>query len=90
MMVSSMRRSWDVSMGDELRKSWGSMDKFSKPRKHHIEKEVPSSEGTSEMWCTSGENQWNARCVKEDSGMRYLVGLDEECNMTIVDVMKIS
>ncbi|KAF2364164.1 hypothetical protein FHG87_005086 [Trinorchestia longiramus] len=24
------------------------------------------------------ENQWNARCVEEDSGMRYLVGLDEE------------
>ncbi|KAF2350197.1 hypothetical protein FHG87_019049 [Trinorchestia longiramus] len=34
------------------------------------------------------ENKWNARCVKEDSGMRYLVGLDEECNMTVVDAMK--
>ncbi|KAF2344786.1 hypothetical protein FHG87_024458 [Trinorchestia longiramus] len=31
-----------------------------------------------------GENKWNARCVEEDSGMRYLVGLDEECNMTVV------
>ncbi|KAF2361767.1 hypothetical protein FHG87_007469 [Trinorchestia longiramus] len=31
---------------------------------------------------------WNARCVEEDSGMRYLVGLDEECNMTVVDAMK--
>ncbi|KAF2357490.1 hypothetical protein FHG87_011752 [Trinorchestia longiramus] len=27
-----------------------------------------------------GESKWNARCVEEDSGMRYLVGLDEECN----------
>ncbi|KAF2358938.1 hypothetical protein FHG87_010303 [Trinorchestia longiramus] len=35
-----------------------------------------------------GENNWNARCVEEDSGMRYLVGLDEECNMTVVDAMK--
>ncbi|KAF2351223.1 hypothetical protein FHG87_018022 [Trinorchestia longiramus] len=35
-----------------------------------------------------GENQWNARCVEEDSDMRYLVGLDEECNMTVVDAMK--
>ncbi|KAF2358365.1 hypothetical protein FHG87_010875 [Trinorchestia longiramus] len=35
-----------------------------------------------------GENQWNARCVEEDSGMRYLVGLDEECNQTVVDAMK--
>ncbi|KAF2347846.1 putative RNA methyltransferase [Trinorchestia longiramus] len=35
-----------------------------------------------------GENQWNARCVEEDSGMRYLVGLDEECNITVVDEMK--
>ncbi|KAF2346027.1 hypothetical protein FHG87_023218 [Trinorchestia longiramus] len=35
-----------------------------------------------------GENQWNARCVEEDSGMRYLVGLDEECNITVVDAMK--
>ncbi|KAF2344094.1 hypothetical protein FHG87_025148 [Trinorchestia longiramus] len=35
-----------------------------------------------------GENKWNARCVEEDSGMRYLVGLDEECNMTVVDTMK--
>ncbi|KAF2366974.1 hypothetical protein FHG87_002248 [Trinorchestia longiramus] len=35
-----------------------------------------------------GENKWNARCVEEDSGMRYLVGLDEECNMTVVDAMK--
>ncbi|KAF2366521.1 hypothetical protein FHG87_002719 [Trinorchestia longiramus] len=34
------------------------------------------------------ENEWNARCVEEDSGMRYLVGLDEECNMTVVDAMK--
>ncbi|KAF2343353.1 hypothetical protein FHG87_025891, partial [Trinorchestia longiramus] len=34
-----------------------------------------------------GENKWNARCVEEDSGMRYLVGLDE-CNMTVVDAMK--
>ncbi|KAF2353194.1 hypothetical protein FHG87_016053 [Trinorchestia longiramus] len=30
----------------------------------------------------------NARCVEEGSGMRYLVGLDEECNMTVVDAMK--
>ncbi|KAF2354749.1 hypothetical protein FHG87_014495 [Trinorchestia longiramus] len=30
----------------------------------------------------------NARCVEEDSGMRYLVGIDEECNMTVVDAMK--
>ncbi|KAF2345537.1 hypothetical protein FHG87_023707 [Trinorchestia longiramus] len=36
-----------------------------------------------------GGNQWNARCVEEDSGMRYFVGLDEECNMTVVDAMKI-
>ncbi|KAF2363484.1 hypothetical protein FHG87_005754, partial [Trinorchestia longiramus] len=35
-----------------------------------------------------GENKWNARCVEEDSGMKYLVGLDEECNMTVVDAMK--
>ncbi|KAF2351163.1 hypothetical protein FHG87_018081 [Trinorchestia longiramus] len=28
------------------------------------------------------------KCVEEDSGMRYLVGLDEECNMTVVDAMK--
>ncbi|KAF2354098.1 hypothetical protein FHG87_015148 [Trinorchestia longiramus] len=35
-----------------------------------------------------GENKWNARCVEEDSGMRYLVGLDEECNMTVLDAMK--
>ncbi|KAF2348081.1 hypothetical protein FHG87_021162 [Trinorchestia longiramus] len=35
-----------------------------------------------------GENQWNARCVEGDSGMRYLVGLDEECNVTVVDKMK--
>ncbi|KAF2355832.1 hypothetical protein FHG87_013414, partial [Trinorchestia longiramus] len=35
-----------------------------------------------------GENKWNARCVEEDSGMRYLIGLDEECNMTVVDAMK--
>ncbi|KAF2358651.1 hypothetical protein FHG87_010596 [Trinorchestia longiramus] len=35
-----------------------------------------------------GENKWNARCAEEDSGMRYLVGLDEECNMTVVDAMK--
>ncbi|KAF2349462.1 Reverse transcriptase domain [Trinorchestia longiramus] len=35
-----------------------------------------------------GENKWNARCVEEDSGMRYLVGLDEECNMTVVNAMK--
>ncbi|KAF2363434.1 hypothetical protein FHG87_005812 [Trinorchestia longiramus] len=38
-----------------------------------------------EQW---GENKWNARCVGEDFGMRYLVGLDEECNMTVVDAMK--
>ncbi|KAF2346817.1 hypothetical protein FHG87_022427 [Trinorchestia longiramus] len=37
---------------------------------------------------TCGENKWNARCDEEDSGMRYLVGLDEECNMTVVDAMK--
>ncbi|KAF2364239.1 hypothetical protein FHG87_005002 [Trinorchestia longiramus] len=35
-----------------------------------------------------GENEWNARYVAEDSGMRYLVGLDVECNMTVVDAMK--
>ncbi|KAF2359639.1 hypothetical protein FHG87_009599 [Trinorchestia longiramus] len=35
-----------------------------------------------------GENKWNARYVEEDSGMRYLVGLDEECNMTVMDAMK--
>ncbi|KAF2357831.1 hypothetical protein FHG87_011412 [Trinorchestia longiramus] len=35
-----------------------------------------------------GENKWNVRCVEEDSVIRYLVGLDEECNMTIVDAMK--
>ncbi|KAF2354371.1 hypothetical protein FHG87_014872 [Trinorchestia longiramus] len=35
-----------------------------------------------------GENQWNTRCVEEDSGMRYLVRLDEECNMTVVDAVK--
>ncbi|KAF2352684.1 hypothetical protein FHG87_016562 [Trinorchestia longiramus] len=34
-----------------------------------------------------GENKWNARCAEEDSGMRYLVGLDEECNTTVVDAM---
>ncbi|KAF2350380.1 hypothetical protein FHG87_018863 [Trinorchestia longiramus] len=34
-----------------------------------------------------GVNKWNARCVEEDSDMRYLVGLDEECNMTAVDAM---
>ncbi|KAF2346312.1 hypothetical protein FHG87_022932 [Trinorchestia longiramus] len=35
-----------------------------------------------------GENKWIVRCVEEDSGMRYLVELDEECNMTVVDAMK--
>ncbi|KAF2356053.1 hypothetical protein FHG87_013189 [Trinorchestia longiramus] len=35
-----------------------------------------------------GETQWNARCVEEDSGMSYLVGLDEECNLTVVDATK--
>ncbi|KAF2351803.1 hypothetical protein FHG87_017442 [Trinorchestia longiramus] len=35
-----------------------------------------------------GENQWNIRCVEGYSGMRYLVGLDEECNMTVVDDTK--
>ncbi|KAF2348668.1 hypothetical protein FHG87_020576 [Trinorchestia longiramus] len=35
-----------------------------------------------------GENKWNARCVEVDCGMRYLVGLDEECNMTVVYAMK--
>ncbi|KAF2357120.1 hypothetical protein FHG87_012123 [Trinorchestia longiramus] len=35
-----------------------------------------------------GENQWNARSMEEDSSMRYLIGLDEECNMTDVDVVK--
>ncbi|KAF2357635.1 hypothetical protein FHG87_011604 [Trinorchestia longiramus] len=36
----------------------------------------------------NGENQWNARCVEEDSGMRCLVGLDEKCNMTVADAIK--
>ncbi|KAF2355885.1 hypothetical protein FHG87_013360, partial [Trinorchestia longiramus] len=35
-----------------------------------------------------GENQWNVRCVEEDSHMRYLVGLDEKCNTTVVDAVK--
>ncbi|KAF2345820.1 Neurotransmitter-gated ion-channel transmembrane domain, partial [Trinorchestia longiramus] len=35
-----------------------------------------------------GSKIWNARCVEEDSGMRYLVGLDEECNMTVVNAKK--
>ncbi|KAF2346954.1 hypothetical protein FHG87_022292 [Trinorchestia longiramus] len=35
-----------------------------------------------------GENRWNARCVEDDSGMIYPVGLDEECNMTVVAAMK--
>ncbi|KAF2353404.1 hypothetical protein FHG87_015841 [Trinorchestia longiramus] len=35
-----------------------------------------------------GENQWNARCVEGDSDTRYLVGLDEECNVIVVDEMK--
>ncbi|KAF2345772.1 hypothetical protein FHG87_023472 [Trinorchestia longiramus] len=35
-----------------------------------------------------GENQWKARCIEMDSGVRYLVRLDEECNMTVVDAMK--
>ncbi|KAF2352250.1 hypothetical protein FHG87_016991 [Trinorchestia longiramus] len=34
------------------------------------------------------ENQWKARCIEVDSGMRYLVRLVEECNMTVVDTMK--
>ncbi|KAF2366049.1 hypothetical protein FHG87_003189 [Trinorchestia longiramus] len=34
------------------------------------------------------EEKRNARCVEEESGMRYLVGLDEECNRTVVDAMK--
>ncbi|KAF2344406.1 hypothetical protein FHG87_024838 [Trinorchestia longiramus] len=34
------------------------------------------------------EHMENKRCVEEDSGMRYLVGLDEECNMTVVNAMK--
>ncbi|KAF2357082.1 hypothetical protein FHG87_012160 [Trinorchestia longiramus] len=29
-----------------------------------------------------GGNKWNVRCVEEDSGMKYIVRLDEECNMT--------
>ncbi|KAF2348670.1 hypothetical protein FHG87_020575 [Trinorchestia longiramus] len=40
------------------------------------------------QWWGRLKNKWNARCVEEDSGMRYLVGLDEECNMTVVDAMK--
>ncbi|KAF2362486.1 Histone deacetylase complex subunit SAP130 C-terminal domain [Trinorchestia longiramus] len=35
-----------------------------------------------------GENKWNARSVEGDFGMGYLVELDEECNMTVVDEMK--
>ncbi|KAF2362634.1 hypothetical protein FHG87_006610 [Trinorchestia longiramus] len=35
-----------------------------------------------------GENKGNARCVEGDSGMRYLVRLHEECNMTVVVEMK--
>ncbi|KAF2365968.1 hypothetical protein FHG87_003276 [Trinorchestia longiramus] len=35
-----------------------------------------------------GENMWNTRCVQGDSGMGNHVGLDEECNMTVVDEMK--
>ncbi|KAF2350820.1 hypothetical protein FHG87_018427 [Trinorchestia longiramus] len=44
--------------------------------------------GEDNLFVKCGENKWNARCVEEDSGMRYLVGLDEECNMTVVDAMK--
>ncbi|KAF2353866.1 hypothetical protein FHG87_015376 [Trinorchestia longiramus] len=39
-------------------------------------------------WKPCGENKWNTRYIEEDSGMRYLVGLDEECNRTVVDAMK--
>ncbi|KAF2353330.1 hypothetical protein FHG87_015913, partial [Trinorchestia longiramus] len=35
-----------------------------------------------------GENQWNARCFEKDSSMRYLVELDEECNVTVEDAVK--
>ncbi|KAF2344659.1 hypothetical protein FHG87_024587 [Trinorchestia longiramus] len=35
-----------------------------------------------------GKNRWNARCVEEDSSMRYLVGVDEECNTTVVEAVK--
>ncbi|KAF2353420.1 hypothetical protein FHG87_015825 [Trinorchestia longiramus] len=35
-----------------------------------------------------GENQWNTRCIKMDSGKSYPVGSDEECNMIVVDAMK--
>ncbi|KAF2352820.1 Zinc finger C2H2-type [Trinorchestia longiramus] len=34
------------------------------------------------------EIRMERRCIEEDSGMRYLVGLDEECNMAVVDAMK--
>ncbi|KAF2362583.1 hypothetical protein FHG87_006656 [Trinorchestia longiramus] len=35
-----------------------------------------------------GENQWNARCVEGDSGMRCLERLDEECSVAVADEMK--
>ncbi|KAF2351669.1 hypothetical protein FHG87_017574 [Trinorchestia longiramus] len=35
-----------------------------------------------------GEKQKNARCVEEDSGIRHLIGLGEECNMNAVDAVK--
>ncbi|KAF2348056.1 hypothetical protein FHG87_021188 [Trinorchestia longiramus] len=37
-----------------------------------------------------GENQWNARCFEGDSGMRYLVGREKECSMTVMDEINIS
>jgi hypothetical protein len=32
--------------------------------------------------------QWYVRSTEDDLGVSYLVGLDEECNLMVVDAMK--
>jgi hypothetical protein len=35
-----------------------------------------------------GVVQWYVRSTEDDLGLSYLVGLDEECNLRVVDAMK--
>ncbi|KAF2350070.1 hypothetical protein FHG87_019174 [Trinorchestia longiramus] len=48
------------------------------------------SERASWMWSMSNVEKTSGMqgVLKRTLGMRYLVGLDEECNMTVVDAMK--
>ncbi|KAF2352846.1 hypothetical protein FHG87_016401 [Trinorchestia longiramus] len=55
----------------------------------HAEKVINDmGEVTGQVISEKEENEWHARCVEEDLGFRYLVGLDEEFNMTVVDAVK--